>query len=220
MQPAGYSQRVNEPLGEKRSSSRLGDGTMAVCIADVCGKGMPAALVAASFHAAVRAHAPAADRNTGALIAQVNRLLFETTSLDRFVTMVYAVYDPTGRTLTWTNAGHCSPVLFRNAGPVVRLESLLPPAGIMADVAPLQQSLHMSDGDLVFFYSDGILEACNSNDEEFGESRLLEAVQYNAHLPAADLCAAVLESARAFARERSPADDLTVVAAKVRGSEE
>jgi len=187
---------------------KLPSGYLALLIADVCGKGMPAALVAASLHAAVRAHAPAADQNTGALIAQVNRLLFETTSLDRFVTMVYAVYDPTGRTLTWTNAGHCSPI------PDAQ------PAGIMADVAPLQQSLHMSDGDLVFFYSDGILEACNSNDEEFGESRLLEAVQYNAHLPAADLCAAVLESARAFARERSPADDLTVVAAKVRGSEE
>ena len=77
----------------------------------------------------------------------------------------------------------------------------------------------MSDGDLLFLYSDGILEACNSSDEEFGESRLLKAIQYNAHLPAADLCAAVLESARAFARERSPADDLTLVAAKVCGTE-
>jgi len=216
---AGCCRSAQGVSGDYFDFFKLPSGYLALLVADVCGKGMPAALVAASLHAAVRAHAPAADRNTGALIAQVNRLLFETTSLDRFVTMVYAVYDPTCRTLTWTNAGHCSPILFSNARPVARLESLLPPAGIMADVAPLQQSLHMSDGDLVFLYSDGILEACNSNDEEFGEARLLEAVQYNAHLPAADLCAAVLVSARAFARERSPADDLTLVAAKVCGTE-
>src|SRR5215475_8904949 len=94
---------------------KLPSGCLAFLLADVCGKGMPAALTAASLHAAVRAYAPAAGRNCGALLTEVNRLLFETTSADRFVTMFYAVFDPADRTLTWTNAGHCAPLLTRSA---------------------------------------------------------------------------------------------------------
>src|SRR5262245_33206280 len=118
---AGFCQPALGVSGDYYDFFNLPSGRLALLVADVCGKGMPAALVAASLHAAVRAHAPAADRNTGALIAQVNRLLFETTSSDRFVTMVYGVFDPADRTLTWTNAGHCAPFLFRNLEPIARL---------------------------------------------------------------------------------------------------
>jgi sigma-B regulation protein RsbU (phosphoserine phosphatase) len=88
----------------------LPGGYLALLLADVCGKGMPAALVAASLPAAVRAYAPTAGKNCGSLIGEVNRLLFDTTSVERFVTLFYAVFDPSDGTLTWTNAGHCPPL--------------------------------------------------------------------------------------------------------------
>src|SRR5262249_53198394 len=97
----------------------LPSGCLALLLADVCGKGMPAALIAASLHAMVRAYAPAANRNCGDLLAEVNRTLFTTTSAERYVTMFYAVYDPSNSTLTYTNAGHC-PLLWLRPGTTPR----------------------------------------------------------------------------------------------------
>jgi sigma-B regulation protein RsbU (phosphoserine phosphatase) len=193
---------------------KLPSGRLSLLLADVCGKGMPAALVAASLHAAVRAHAPAADRNCGALITEVNRLLFETTSSERFVTMFYAVYDPSDRTLTWSNAGHCPPLLFQSGNAVTRLESLVMPAGMSPDVPPLQQTTRVAPGDLLLIYSDGIPEASAIHEEEFGERRLIKAVHQNRDLAAPELCRAILDGVKNFGQGGHPADDLTVVAAK------
>jgi serine phosphatase RsbU (regulator of sigma subunit) len=213
---AGFCQPALGVSGDYYDFFRLPSGCLALMVADVCGKGMPAALVAASLHAAVRAHAPATDRNAGALVAQLNRLLYETTSSDRFVTMFYAVLNPADRTLTWSNAGHCAPLLFRRRR-VSRLESQLMPAGIAPEVAPLHDCLQLLPGDTLFLYSDGVPEICNVNEEEFGESRLVSIIESNLHRPARELCTVAVESARAFGKECQPADDLTVVAAKVHG---
>jgi len=195
----------------------LPSGCLALLLADVCGKGMPAALVAASIHAAARAYAPNAGRSTGALVAEVNRLLFETTSSDRFVTMFYAVFDPSDRTLTWTNAGHCPALCVHGASGTTRLESLTMPAGIAPEVPDLQKTIQMAPGDLLLIYSDGIPEACNVRQDEFGERRLIQSIQDCFHLPAARLCEQVLDSVKNFSRECHQADDLTVVAAKFLG---
>jgi sigma-B regulation protein RsbU (phosphoserine phosphatase) len=193
---------------------KLPSGCLALLVADVCGKGMPAALVAASLHATVRAYAPATDRNCGALLAEVNRLLFETTSAERFVTVFYAVYDPSDRTLTWANAGHCSPLLIHSAGGATRLPSLVQPAGIASEIPPLQETIGVSPGDLLLIYSDGIPEACSLNGEEFGERRLSRLIRDNGHLPSSDLCTSILDNVKSFSRGCHQADDLTVVAAK------
>jgi serine phosphatase RsbU (regulator of sigma subunit) len=195
----------------------LPSGCLALLLADVCGKGMPAALVAASIHAAVRAYAPNAGRNPGALVAEVNRLLYETTSVERFVTMFYAVYDPSDRTLTWTSAGHCPALCIHGASGATRLESLIMPAGIAPEVPPLQQTIQMSPDDLLLIYSDGLPEACNVRQDEFGERRLIRATQDYLHLPAARLCEQILDSVKDFSRDCHQADDLTVVAAKFIG---
>jgi len=210
---AGMCRPALEVSGDYYDFFKLPSGCLALLLADVCGKGMPAALVAAFLHAAVRAYAPSAGRNCGALLADVNRLLFETTSSERFVTVFYAVYDPSDRTLTWANAGHCPPLLMHFSG-TTHLHSLVQPAGIGPEVPVLQETIGVSPGDLLLIYSDGIPEACNLREEEFGEARLSRLIRERGHLPASELCGAILDDVKDYSRGRHQGDDLTVVAAK------
>jgi sigma-B regulation protein RsbU (phosphoserine phosphatase) len=126
---AGACRAARGVSGDYYDFIELPSGRLAILLADVCGKGMPAALLAASLHAAVRAYAPDAGRGCGDLLAKVNRLLFDTTAAERFVTAFYAVYDPRDLSLTWANAGHCPPLLLRQSSSITRLNSLTPPAG-------------------------------------------------------------------------------------------
>lgn len=192
----------------------LPSGRLALLLADVCGKGMPAALVAASLHATVRAYAPGAERNCGKLLSEVNRVLFETTSAERFVTMFYAVYDPSDSTLTYTNAGHCPPLWLRPGMQPARLDSLVMPAGISAEVPELQDTIRLAPGDLVLTYSDGVTEACNPAGEEFGEARLLNVAMTKRGLDAVPLCNMILDAVKYFTSGDHQADDLTVLAAQ------
>ena len=147
------------------------------------------------------------------MLFRSNRLLFETTSPERFVTIFYAVYDPSDRSLTWANAGHCSPLLMHTSG-AARLDSLIQPAGIAPEVPVLQETIGVSPGDLLLIYSDGIPEACNQHEEEFGEARLSRLIRERGRLPASELCGAVLDNVKDYSRGCHQGDDLTVVAAK------
>jgi len=193
----------------------LPSGRLAMLLADACGKGMPAALLAASLHAAVRAYAPLSERNCGEVITKVNKLLFETTSPERFVTIFYGVYDPADRTLTWSNAGHCSPLLLRHSGVCPRLDSLTAPAGILPTMAEVQETTTLHPGDRLFIVSDGVLEACNYKGEEFGERRLLQVVKGLQDVSASSVCSDVLDRVKKFSQGCSQADDLTIAGARV-----
>jgi sigma-B regulation protein RsbU (phosphoserine phosphatase) len=208
---AGICQPALGVSGDYYDFLVLPSGRLALLLADACGKGMPAALLAASLHAAVRAYAPTADRRCGDVVSQVSRLLYETTSAERFVTLFYAVYDPIDRSLTWSNAGHCPPLWIRASGEVTRLESLTPPAGMMPAISNDQQTIHIDAGDRLLIVSDGVLEACNRDGEEFGESRLLQLIRDLGHMPASLVCSSILENVKNFSRECPQADDLTVV---------
>jgi len=192
----------------------LPSGCLALLLADVCGKGMPAALVAASLHATVRAYAPAADRNCGELLAQVNQTLFATTTAERFVTMFYAVFDPSDSTLTYTNAGHCPPLWLRSKAAPSRLDSMILPAGMVPEVPVLQETIRLSPGDLLLAYSDGVTEALNPGGEEFGDTRLHDLVVRERQLNASSLCGRVLDAVKVFTSDCHQADDLTVLAAR------
>ncbi len=190
----------------------LPSGRLALLLADVSGKGMPAALLAASLHAAVRAYAPAADRNCGEVLASVNRLLFDTTSAERFVTIFYAVYDPAERTLTWANAGHCPPLWIRSLSGWTQLDSLTPPAGILSAIPAAQRTIELAAGDSLLIVSDGVTEACDLAGEEFGEARLLQMGRDLRGFEASRVCGAILDKVKDFSHGCPQADDLTVVA--------
>jgi sigma-B regulation protein RsbU (phosphoserine phosphatase) len=94
------------------------------------------------------------------------------------------------------------------------------PAGITAEVPPLQETTRVAPGDLLLVHSDGIPDACNQSREEFGESRLLSVIQDSRLLPASQICGRILDDVRAFTRGCSQTDDLTVLAAHFHGRAE
>jgi sigma-B regulation protein RsbU (phosphoserine phosphatase) len=212
---AGACRAARGVSGDYYDFIELPSGRLAILLADVCGKGMPAALLAASLHAAVRAYAPDAGCGCGDLLAKVNRLLFETTAAERFVTAFYAVYDPRDRTLTWANAGHCPPLLLRQSSSITRLDSLTPPVGMFPAIRSAQRTRRLNPGDRLLIFSDGITEARNVFGEEFGDDRLGELLRDPRNLSAAHVCEAILAQVTQFARGCPQADDLTLIAARV-----
>jgi sigma-B regulation protein RsbU (phosphoserine phosphatase) len=211
---AGACRAARGVSGDYFDFFELPSGRLAMLLADVCGKGMPAALLAASLHAAVRAYAPSAGRECGDLLVKVNRLIFESTTPDRFVTVFYAVYDPADRVLTWTNAGHCPPLCVRGGSEVVRLDSLIAPAGMLPDMSSRQQQFRLERGDRLVV-SDGILEARNPAGEEFGDERLAALARTASSSPAAALCDLILDQVGQFSLGAAQEDDMTVVSAVV-----
>jgi serine phosphatase RsbU (regulator of sigma subunit) len=133
----------------------LDGGKLGLLLADVCGKGMGAALLGASLHGALRAFAPLAPSHPGEVLNRVNRLLFQTTSSERYATVFYGVIDPEARTVTYANAGHCPPWLIRKKKDQ-RLASLTPPVGMFAEIASEEVGVTLEFGDWLVITSDGI----------------------------------------------------------------
>ena len=211
---AGVCHAARLVSGDYYDFLSLPSGRFAMLLADVSGKGIAAALLAASLHAAVRAYAPEIDRNSGDMLARVNRLLFDTTSDERFATMFYAVYDPEDRTLTWANAGHCPPFWVRHRSTCLRLDSLTLPAGILPIIPPLQRTLTLDPGDRLVVFSDGVTEARNQLGEEFGEARLEGLLRERHNRQPEVLCKTILDAVSDFACGCPQTDDLTVLAAE------
>lgn len=176
----------------------FGPDAIGVTIADVAGKGLPAALLMSSLQAAVRAFAHEAS-SAEALCASVNRLLCGQMIAGRFVTMVYLRLDAGRGTLAYANAGHNPPLLARANGQVDMLPSSGTVLGVFADAEYQGAELPLGSGDRLVLYTDGITEVCNTGEQEFGEDRLKAALVRHRHLGAAALHAAMMGEITAFA---------------------
>jgi phosphoserine phosphatase RsbU/P len=145
-----------------------------IAIADVAGKGMPAALLMSNLQAAVRAFAQgsAEPAPPATICGNVNRLLCRHMVSGRFVTFCFAWIDPARQSLVYANAGHNPPLLLRRGGEIERLGEGGMVMGVFADAAFKQAELPLQPGDRLLFYTDGITEAPNADGEEFGEERL------------------------------------------------
>ena len=150
--------------------SRLG-----LCIADVVGKGIPAALLMSNLQASVRAFASDAAR-PAELCQQVNRILCGRIAEGRFISFCYARLDTAVGILTYANAGHYPPIVARADGSIERLAAGGPVLGVFPDASYEQDEIQLSSGDRVVLYTDGVTEARNAADEEFGEERLIGAI--------------------------------------------
>jgi sigma-B regulation protein RsbU (phosphoserine phosphatase) len=210
---AGICRPARGVSGDYYDFLGLGDGKLGLLLADVSGKGMSAALLGASLQAVVRANAPGAGARCGEVLAKANGLLFETTAAERYATVFYGAYDPSSRMLTYANAGHCPPMLLRK-GSCIRLDGMTPPAGMFADMPPLQKSIELASGDWLLIFSDGIPEATNENGEEFGDAGLLNALGRLGDGTAAAVCQGVVNEVRNHVREQRQADDITLIAVR------
>ncbi len=192
---------------------RIADQHLGIVIGDVSGKGIPAALIMASFRASLIAEI----RNNYAIrtvFAKVNKLLWESVEPDRFVTAVYGVLDTGNRRFTYVNAGHNPAFLFRAAEDRFdSLDATGPLLGTFESATFKERSVEIAAGDLLVLYTDGVTEAMNTTGQFFGEERLRGVIRSRRAEPATTVVRGIWETVRAF-RDLEQHDDLTVVAIK------
>jgi serine phosphatase RsbU (regulator of sigma subunit) len=187
-----------------------------IAVGDVAGKGLPAALLMASLQGALRSLAPLSAGGPAELAGELNAQMHSLTESTRFATLFWAIFEAEGRTLTYVNAGHNLPMLLRAAGTLERLGIGGAPLGIFEGTVYRQDTVRLAPGDLLVIFTDGITEAPNPSEEEFGEARLERLVRENADRPTADLCQRILEAVDRFQAGEPQQDDMTIVAARVR----
>jgi sigma-B regulation protein RsbU (phosphoserine phosphatase) len=195
--------------GDCFDAIRFGESRLALSIADVVGKGIPAALLMSNLQAAVRAFASDATEPQ-ALCQQVNRILCGNIAEGRFISFFYCVLDGASGLLTYTNAGHYLPMLVRADGSIARLGEGGPVLGVLADAEYAQAQVSLIAGDRVVLFTDGLTEARNDADEEFGEERLLEAIVHHRACSAPALQARLADAVATFTGGQLQ-DDATLI---------
>jgi sigma-B regulation protein RsbU (phosphoserine phosphatase) len=193
----------------------LPGGKLGVAIGDVSGKGIAAALLMASLRASLRGQTIQGAENLASLMANVNKLVYESSSSNRYATFFYAQYDPTTRILTYLNAGHNPPLIFRKPHELIRLEAGGPVVGLLPMFTYEQAAVTLVPGDLLVAFTDGISEAMNSADQEWGEERLIEAAWSLDAGSAAQRMTSLIAAADGFAAGAKQHDDMTIIVARV-----
>lgn len=191
------------------------DGALGLCIADVAGKGLPAALLMSNLQAAVRGLA-APSLAPGALCQRLNALVCHNTTNDRFITFFYAELDVPSRTLRYSNAGHNPPIVLHGDGSHDRLQEGGGVLGIFPQQSFSTGSARLAAGDRVILFTDGVTEAHEADGEEFGEDRLLQLLREHPSASPAALQEKILGAAAAFSRGHWH-DDATLLVLAVQG---
>ncbi len=192
----------------------LPGGQLGIAIGDVSGKGIAAALMMASLQASLRGEATRAPENLAALMSNVNRLVYEASSANRYATFFYGQYDPATRRLHYVNAGHNPPMLFHGAGEnlrLFRLETGGTVVGLLESFPYEQGSLQIEPGDVFIAFTDGISESMNSADEEWGEAALIETVKACGGLRPPEVITRIMQAADTFVAGAKQHDDMTLV---------
>jgi sigma-B regulation protein RsbU (phosphoserine phosphatase) len=187
----------------------LDEKTLGLCIADVAGKGMPAALLMSNLQAAVRGLS-SLSAAPHLLCARLNSIVCRNTDSDRFITFFYAQLDGTSRRLAYVNAGHNPPFVMRSDGSHERLRVGGAVLGVFDGRNYELGSAQLLPGDRVVLFTDGVTEACNSSGEEFGEVRLLRLLEDHRTLSADELQGKILAVVAEFSGGRRQ-DDRTLL---------
>jgi sigma-B regulation protein RsbU (phosphoserine phosphatase) len=203
-QLAGYEivgawQPAHSVGGDYYDVLEFDEATLGLCIADVAGKGLPAALLMSNLQAAVRGLASPSLSPEG-LCARLNSLVCHNTGNDRFITFFYAQLDGPGRHLQYTNAGHNPPILLHRNGSYERLEAGGGVLGVFPNQTFAAGAAQLAPGDRVILFTDGVTEACDATGEEFGEVRLLGLLREHCAAAVAVLQAKILAAAGEFSR--------------------
>jgi phosphoserine phosphatase RsbU/P len=190
------------------------EGPFLIAMADVAGKSLPAALLMATFHASL--HTLSSQSETFLELAcGLNRFACEHSSGgQRFTTAFLAEYDLVSGALTYVNAGHNAPILLRASGDMVRLEKGGLPLGIMQDATYESASLTLCSGDLLFVFTDGLIEAVNAADEEYGENRLIANLQANRNCDAREIIARINRVLDGYVGMTPQHDDISSLVAR------
>jgi sigma-B regulation protein RsbU (phosphoserine phosphatase) len=194
---AGAWQPARLVGGDYYDVLKFDEDTAALCIADVVGKGMPAALLMSNLQAAVRSSAEAAVR-PDEFCKKVNHIIWSNIGSGRFITFFYCVLDAANRTLGYTNAGHCPPVLLHQDGTYDRLRAGGAVLGAFSDWEYEYEQVEVRSGDRIVLFTDGVSEARTAEGEEFGEERLVGLLLENVNETAAGLQSRILSAVSDF----------------------
>jgi phosphoserine phosphatase RsbU/P len=225
---AGFSRTAQEVGGDYYDFIALENGRLGVAVGDVSGKGISAALLMASIRSALHGLTFSGTLSLARIIEGLNRIIYDSSTSNRFVTFFFGEYDPSTRTLDYVNAGHNAPVLLRPTAPgqdsfcspegpcmVELLETGGPVLGIFTDVQYEQGRCQLQPYDILIAFTDGISEAMTANYEEWGEERLIAAAKLSTQCSAQDLVTALVQSADRFTAGAPQNDDLSLVVLKV-----
>jgi serine phosphatase RsbU (regulator of sigma subunit) len=219
----------------------LGPTKLAILIGDICGKGISAALLMAYIQGLLRSHVPFAEETLGELMGNVNRSLHLVTADDKFASLFIGIYDEEHRRLTYVNAGHNPPVIFRRSAamaeegrqeflagsrpisetrPTTPIEAVkLQNGGLLLGVESDHEyrtwSQTLQDGDVFVCHTDGVEEAMNKSEEMYGGDRLAHVVASHHGERAEEIHARIFHDIEAFVGEEHRADDMTIVVGKV-----
>ena len=191
-------------------------GEIALVLADVSGKGLPAALRMGVVHGAIRGLSRARkEESVGEMAGALNELLREETS-QQFVTLFWGFYNPGRHDLVYVNAGHIPPLLLGSrSSEIRRLEAGGPVLGLLPGALYQDERVTLDGEETLVAYSDGLIEATGPQGEEFGESRVLSGIRASPRQPAADVLRQIMDQAERFVEKGEFHDDLTVFVAKL-----
>jgi serine phosphatase RsbU (regulator of sigma subunit) len=216
MDIAGLSLPAREVGGDFYDYIPLPDGRWGLVIADVSGKGVPAALYMGISRTLVRANA-ATHSSVSDTICKANAMITESDHSSMFVTLFYGVLDVREKSLTYVSAGHNYPVMLKQGA----IDTILLKAdgialGVIQNIQLEEQKIQLDQGDILILYTDGVTETIDRNDQEFGEERLTALLQENSHLSSSELVDLIKNEVIRFSEGQPQFDDITLLILKVR----
>jgi sigma-B regulation protein RsbU (phosphoserine phosphatase) len=194
-----------------RASADPGSNTFLIAVADVAGKSVPAAMLMATFQASLKTlsstHGPLTE-----LVSRMNRYACSNSQRGRrFTTAFIAEYEPASRRLTYVNAGHNNPILRRRSGAIDRLDAGGVPLGVLEDATYESGERVLEPGDWLAIFTDGVVEAENTQQQEYGEARLIAMLHSGAVTTPEVLLNSILTDLDRFAGNAPQHDDVTCV---------
>lgn len=215
---AGACRTVFGVGGDYYDAIELDGGRLGLAIGDVSGKGISAALLMASLRACLRTMTLTNSGDLTQVMSNMNHLIYEASAVNRYATFFFGTFDPAANRFDYVNAGHNPPVLFRKSSSgnyeQIRLDCGGPVIGLLPKACYEQGSLRLYPGDVLLTYTDGISEAMNSVDEEWGEEAMILTAQKSCDGTAEDIVKAIFAAADTFVGNASQHDDMTILVMK------
>jgi sigma-B regulation protein RsbU (phosphoserine phosphatase) len=211
---AGLSYPAREVGGDYYDFIPMDSKRLGVVIADVSGKGVPASLLMSNIQATLRVQV-VSSQSPGQCIREANTALHKSTASDKYATLFYGILDMEERSFTSTNAGHNAPMLMSEGTCCRRLEMGGIVLGMLPDMPFQEEKIQLNSGDLLLMFSDGITEAMNDREEEYGEKRLMKLLKEHGGLAPEALLEKIVAEVRAFTGGTQQQDDMTLVVIKI-----
>jgi sigma-B regulation protein RsbU (phosphoserine phosphatase) len=210
---SGKSIPAKEVGGDYYDFIPMKDGRVAFCLGDISGKGIPASLLMANLQASLRGQAFVGSECKNS-VAFANNILYHNTDPTRYATLFYSILNKDEHKMTYCNAGHNSPYLYSAGKDPLRLTEGGIVVGMIPDYRFEEKSVDFNPDDVFVLYSDGVTEAMNFNEEEFGEERLENSIRNNLHLNTEEIIRAIFKDVESFTKGAPQSDDITMVIVK------